>query len=98
MLKSCLPVKVEIIGAVSELSKLPVKVDIIYMNSYLNHIFHHENYLEFIEFLSRRSKYIALIINKKYMTNIETYMPYYNLIKVLNKDTTSYTMFKSNFF
>ncbi len=77
---------------------IPVKVDIIYMNSYLNHIFHHENYLEFIEFLSRRSKYIALIINKKYMTNIDTYMPYYNLIKVLNKDTTSYTIFKSNFF
>ncbi len=77
---------------------IPLKVDIIYMNSYLNHIFHHVNYVEFIEFLSRRSKYVALIINKKYINNIETYMPYYNLIKLLNKDKTSYIIFKSNFF
>ena len=77
---------------------IPQKVDIIYMNSYLNHIFHHENYLDFIKLLSRRSEYIALIINKKYINNIEIYMPYYNLIKVINKDSTSYTIFRSNFY
>ena len=74
---------------------LPKKIDIIYMNSYLNHVFHHNNYFEFIEFISHRSKYIGLIINIKYLDDLDFYLPNYRIIKVLNQDSTSYIFLES---
>ena len=73
---------------------LPKKIDFIYMNSYLNHIFHHQNYFEFIDFISYRSKYIALIINKKYLNDLDVYLPNYKPKKVINQDSTSYIIIR----
>lgn len=74
---------------------LPKKIDFIYMNSYLNHIFHHQNYFKFVEFISYRSKYIALIINKKYLNDLDKFLPNYKTKKVINQDSTSYILLKS---
>ena len=74
---------------------LPKKIDLIYMNSYLNHIFHHNNYFEFIKFISYRSKYIALIINKKYLSDLDLYLQDYIKIKVINQYSTSYILLES---
>ena len=82
---------------ISELEKiLPENIDLVYMNSWLNHVIHNKNYFEFIEFISKRSNYLALISHKKHLPIIPTYLAGFKMIKDITVDNTSYSVHKSS--
>ena len=75
---------------------IPDRIDLIYINSWLNHVFHLNNYFDFIKFISSRTKFLAVISNSKYLLRLDDYLPNFSRIKEITIDNTSYLIYKSN--
>ena len=81
---------------IDRLEKLvPKNIDLVYMNSWLNHVIHNKDYFKFINLISQRSNYLALISHKKHKPIIAKYLKGFQMIKDITVDNTNYSLHKS---